>query len=232
MKRLFLLLSLLFIVLLNSYSYAGDSTPVLIRDACPANTCDEIEEGQLQLANMNFGITGGNVPAAGGAGCNPGMGDNVGDDLGDQQIPSPRMYCRASTALCSGTLGTLYIKRTDTDAVNWHGCVYNKVNADPDAGSNTLVACGSSEADSGTAGWVSNVIGSGSITASNEYYLCVAVEDGSSITMESAASGGNDLVYLTGTDVGCNDDPATMNTDCTWGSAGGDEEFNIYVTIE
>jgi len=74
MKKLILPLSLLFIVLLNPYSYAGDSTPVLIRDACPANTCEEIEADQLQLANMSLGIVGGSVPAAGDycASCDPG----------------------------------------------------------------------------------------------------------------------------------------------------------------
>ena len=181
MKKLILPLSLLFIVLLNPYSYAGDSTPVLIRDACPANTCEEIEADQLQLANMSLGIVGGSVPAA--AGGDGSIGSLVATQVVTNEVTKPVFVILTPDTLGNVRYGHLSINTADgTETV----CLSLHQNTND----GTVHLSGSGTAPS--SGWLNIDMGETfELVTAADYWLTVQSDD--PITMNSGTYGGGSL---------------------------------------
>ena len=136
--------------------------------SCPADcgTCKVILKRDVILRrNVIFGRP-----------CDPATNE-VGDRTQESTPyvdPNGLALIFRAQADCSGTLGTPYFYKNDTNGSAAKICIYNSSSATPQS-SDTLVGCSGEILSGATTGWKTGSIGSGSVTSGNYYWVLTII---------------------------------------------------------
>lgn len=171
----------------------------------------------------------GGVPAAGG--CDP-----ASEEVGERSVlasssgfANNAAYCTRASASCSGTLADGYYYNADSSTNDLRIAIYSDDGDNvPDSG-DSLIGDTGSFSTGGVNNWVSASIGSGSVTASSVYWVCVFTPS-STLAYQYSNGTATETYEDTGKNClasGCADLTAVSG----WSEFGGNRNISKYAEI-